>query len=207
MVQNPENPEKKWESLDGKTPDQVFDFSTSSNRSPDISKEQKGMKVIQKELEGLSVMWWKDGKMNPESIDHAFHAYTGKELDKVPNGPQKDQFESQRKELLTELQSIKDPREKLQAIASLKAEVDAFSGTASGAAAIWAERQKDAKQSESTNFAEKMKQFGEALEKAKVKAVEWVRLGYAKANSAAQLWEKEHRVAKNEAEKWLGMLT
>ena len=73
--------------------------------------------------------------MNPESIDHAFHAYTGKELDKVPNGPQKDQFESQRKELLTELQSIKDPREKLQAIASLKAEVDTFSGTASGAAA------------------------------------------------------------------------
>ena len=72
--------------------------------------------------------------MNPESIDHAFHAYTGKELDKVPNGSQKDVFNAQRKELLIELQSIKDPREKLQAIASLKAEVDTFSGTASGSA-------------------------------------------------------------------------
>lgn len=109
--------------------------------------------------------------MNPESIDHAFYAYTGKELDKVPNGPQKDQFESQRKELLIELQSIKDPREKLQAIASLKAEVDIFSGTASGAAAKGREGQTK-EESMKSDVSEKMKQFGEALEKAKAKAVE-----------------------------------
>ncbi len=136
--------------------------------------------------------------MNPESIDHAFHAYTGKELDKVPNGPQKDQFESQRNKLFTELQSIKDPREKLQAIASLKADVDAFSGTASGAAAKGRESQTK-EESMNSDVSEKMKKFGESLEKSKSESMNRVQLGYKKANEAVRLGNADHIAAQGEA--------
>lgn len=51
MAPNPEKTPELLNSLDGKNPDEVFDFSNSPNKTPDISKEQKGMKAIQKELE------------------------------------------------------------------------------------------------------------------------------------------------------------
>lgn len=95
-----------------------FDFSWSDNKSPDISKEKSGYWLIKNELWAIKWSW--DNKFSPEDIDQAFFQYAGKEIDKAGDSPQSKKLKELRTEMLIELQSVKDPREKLKKISKLK---------------------------------------------------------------------------------------
>lgn len=162
-VRNPEIQEKQ-KGLEWKEVTDVFDFSKSDNKSPDIDKEKKWFNLIKGEL-------WKmnnsSSKMDASDIDHAFFAYSGKEMDKIPNSPQKKEIEQKRRDLLIDLQNIKDPREKLAAIGELSKDLSELTGTASGSAAKWrkdmVQSDNDSSKEKEVSLIDRVKEFKELL--------------------------------------------
>ncbi len=205
MNRRPENQENRSviPEFDWKKASDLFDFSwstmdsldsdTKKNNSPNIQKEEEGLAVIKPELRKLSNMRDAQGKMTPESIDHAFFAYSSQEMGKISDGnPEKKALESARRDLLIEMQGIKDPREKLKAISALTKEVVSLTGTVSGASDKGNKdmRQMNDSQNQQGDLYDRMKTFKDMLQKSEEqrKLKTQIQLGTARGNWDKSMW-------------------